>query len=95
MAHHVAAVFDEGILQAEIRQAIQHQYQVHRPIREHRPVWLNRSETQRHYTEQHQLKRPGKKEQKGIIKRLIAEGLRATVPDDDFKSRSTAKSANW
>jgi len=49
------------------------------------PVWLNRSEAQRHYTEQHILNRPGEPERKGIIKCLIEEGLRATVPDDDFK----------
>jgi len=49
------------------------------------PAWLNRSEAQRHYTEQHTLKRPDKQERKTIIKRLLEEGLQATVPDDDFK----------
>lgn len=48
-------------------------------------TWLNRSEAQRHYTEQHTLKHLEKNERKAIIKRLLEEGLRATVLDDDLK----------
>lgn len=55
------------------------------PSEKQLPALLNRSEAQRQYTERHELTYPTKNERKGIIKRLIEEGLGAKVTKDDFK----------